>query len=130
MKFVFEVDTIEQANAVIAALGGVPAPAKSGRGKKGDEAAPAATGTPAPAPVVNPVPPDSQATASASGKTIEDVKKVVVDAASKLTVPVVVEILKATAGVQKAGQVPADKFDAVIAAITAKVTETEAASLV
>lgn len=127
MKFVFEVDTIEQAQAVIAAIGGAPAPAKGGKGKKADDAPASAPAAPV---VVAPVPLDSQATTSASGKTIEDVKKVVVDAASKLTVPVVVEILKATAGVQKAGQVPADKFDAVIAAINAKVTETEAASLV
>jgi len=129
MKFVFEVDTVEQAAAVIEALGGVPA---KGKGKKADAAV--ATTSPATAPttpvVVAPTPPDSQAVVSASGKTIEDVKKVVVDAASKITVPVVVEILKATAGVQKAGQVTPDKFDAVIAAITAKVTETEAASLV
>jgi len=46
--------------------------------------------------------------------TIDDVKKVVVDAASKITVQVVVEILKATAGVQKAAQVPPDRFAAVI----------------
>ena len=129
MKFVFEVDTIEQATAVIEALGGVPA---KGKGKKADAAV--ATSSPAPAPttpvVVAPVPVDSQTAASASGKTIEDVKKVVVEAAGKMTVPVVVEILKSVAGVQKAGQVPPDKFDAVIAAISAKLAATEAESIV
>lgn len=127
MKFVFEVDTIEQAQAVIAAISGTPAKGKGG--KKADDASATAAVASTPV-VVAPVPPDSQATASSSGKTIEDVKKVVVDAAGKLTVPVVVEILKATAGVQKAGQVPADKFDAVIAAIAAKLAATEAESLI
>jgi hypothetical protein len=129
MKFVFEVDTIEQATAVIAALGGV-VPAKGGKGKKADDAAASTPSAPTAPVVVAPVPADTQATASSSGKTIEDVKKVVVEAAGKLTVPVVVEILKATAGVQKAGQVPADKFDAVIAAITARLAASEVESLV
>ena len=129
MKFVFEVDTLEQATAVIAALGGV-VPAKGGKGKKADDAAASTPSAPTAPVVVAPVPADTQALVSATGKTIEDVKKAVVEAASKMTVPVVVEILKSVAGVQKAGQVPPDKFDAVIAAISAKLSATEAESLI
>jgi hypothetical protein len=54
--------------------------------------------------------------------TLDDLKRVVVDAASRLTVPVVVEILKKTAGVQKAGLVPADKIEDVINAINTMVS--------
>lgn len=59
--------------------------------------------------------------------TIDDVKRVVVDAASKITVAVVVEILRATAACDKAAQVPPERFSAVIDAINWRVELSERA---
>lgn len=49
--------------------------------------------------------------------TLEDVKKAVIKAAHKLTVPYVVELLKTVAGAEKVSLVPPDKYDAVARAL-------------
>jgi len=57
--------------------------------------------------------------------TIEDVKEAVVKAADKLTVPIVTEILQATAACRKVGLVPPERFLAVIDALRWRVKQME-----
>jgi hypothetical protein len=130
-KICIEIDCSQVIAAVVQALGGVApaegtatAPATRGRKKKEEPATADAT-PPVGAPVA-PVPPDSQAVASADGVTIEKVRECVVAAAQKLTVGVVIEELNRVAGVRKAGLVPPEKFGAVIAHLNKLVADSDA----